>query len=110
MTDNRVNNQRDGIKPYIPVLVAIISTFGLTLGGNHLLLNSLTPEAIAPDRFTGTEAKALEQRIAKLEDEVKDLRLDLNKLPPRELTDRVLSLEIQLRRLRQDFDECCKAE
>ena len=107
MANGGGNNPKDGVKPYVPVLVAIISTFGLTLGGNHLLLSGLTPEAIAPDRFTGTQAKAFEQRIISLESEVRALRRGLDRLPPRELTDRVLSLEIEMRELRKDFEECC---
>lgn len=101
------DNPKDGVKPYVPLLVAIVSTFGLTLGGNHLLLRNLSPEAIAPDRYTGAEGAKLEARVTELEDEVSLVRLLIGQLPPRELTDRVLKLEIELRQLRQDIEDCC---
>ncbi len=103
MNNEKNNNDRDGIKSYIPVLVAIIVTFGATVGGNYVLVTDLAPELAAPDRFTGTEAKAFERRLDAHKLEIAELRREMDKLPPRELTERILKLEVGLHQLQIDF-------
>ena len=105
MNGNKDNNKRDAIKPYIPVLVAIISTFGLTVGGNYLLVRDLSPELIAPDRFTGTEGQRLKAEIAQVRKEIVDLKLKINSLPPRALLDRIIKIETTLDRLEREVDK-----
>ena len=99
------NKPRDGVKPYVPVIVAIIVTFGATFGANSLLVHNATVEVDAPDRYTGTQAIAdrewVEARLDALGNEITQLRRDLDKLPPRALTDRVLKLELELKELRR---------
>jgi hypothetical protein len=84
------HNPNDGLRHYIPVFVAIIVTFGATFGGNYLLVRDISPEVIAPDRFTGTEGRALEARVTELERKV-------DKLPP-------VELRIEVRLLRNDLN------
>lgn len=102
------NGRNDLVSRYVPVLVAIVVTFGTTVGANRYLVNEITPELIRPDPFTGTEGKRLETAIETLRTEVVDLRRQVDKLPPRELTERVRIIELQIVQLQRDIAECCK--
>ena len=104
MSEKRAQDGSDVVKPYIPVLVAIISTFGITLGGNYLLVRDVVPEIVAPDRFTGREAAELKQDIADIRNEVIDLRLKVNDLPPRALLDRLIEVELRLDHLEGEVE------
>ena len=108
MANGNGNNSKDGVKPYVPVLVAIISTFGLTVGGNYILVRDLTPEVIAPDRFTGAEGRSLEQRLDALERDILELRRLIDRLPPRELTERVLRLELEVAAVKKEIERLSK--
>ena len=91
------HNRKDGIRPYIPVLVAIIVTFGASVGGNYFLVRDISPDVIAPDRYTGTEGHALEARVTDLEHKV-------DKLPPVELRIEVRLLRNELNALGKRLD------
>ena len=110
MNPKKINNGRDVVRPYIPVLVAIVSTFGLTVSGNYLLVRDIAPELMAPDRFTGEEGKILERRLDAIEIGVTQLRGEMDLLPPRELTDRILKLEGSLEQLRIDVNRMHSAK
>jgi len=105
MAEEKYNNQGNGVKPYIPVLVAIISTFGLTVSGNYLLVRDLTPEVVAPDRFTGTEAQKIKLELAQVRGDIVSLKLKINQLPPRELLDRIIKIELTLDRLEREVNK-----
>lgn len=74
MNGTNGNNGKNGIRVWIPVIVAIIGTFGAGAGANYLLISrSGTLQEIArPDPFTGSEAAALTARVTSLEYHVKN--------------------------------------
>ena len=39
-------------------------------GGNYLFMQNIAPDTIAPDRFTGSEAHQLIERVSRIEDTV----------------------------------------
>jgi hypothetical protein len=104
MNNEKKNNGSDVVKPYIPVLAAVILTFGGTLGGNYLLVRDAADSIIVPDRFTGTEGREFERRIDEIEREDASLRRDLDNMPPRELTERILRLEVAVQQLKRDIE------
>jgi len=51
----KAHNPKDGLRQYIPVFVAIIVTFGGSVGANYLLVRDVVPTVVRPDPFTGTQ-------------------------------------------------------
>lgn len=110
-TKGSIKHER--VRIWIPVIVAIIGAFGGGAGANYLLLRQGPAlETLArPDKFTGTEAQALEDELRlEFHNQLEEIRLsiselhrDLDKLPPRELTDRVLRLELQVDDIHDDL-------
>ncbi len=55
-------NIKNGTHPVIVALYFIGAVLS-GAGGNYLWMRNVAPEVVAPDRFTGTEADALEFKI-----------------------------------------------
>jgi len=94
MTPVKNNNPKNGIRPYIPVVVAIIGAFGGGVGANYLLVSNVAPDLqtlARPDPFTGAQGQAIEKRLS-------DLERRVDQLPPREL-------ELAVQILRHDLNE-----
>ena len=74
MNGSNGNNGKHGIRVWIPVIVAIIGTFGAGAGANYLLISrSGTLQDLArPDPFTGSQAAAIAARVTSLEYHVKN--------------------------------------
>ena len=74
MNGSNGNNGKNGLRVWIPVIVAIIGTFGAGAGANYLLISrSGTLQDLArPDPFTGSQAAAIAARVTSLEYHVKN--------------------------------------
>ena len=62
MNDKKESNTKDGVRSiYLGLyfLGAILSG----AGGNYLWMRNVGPDIVAPDRFTGTQASALESKL-----------------------------------------------
>jgi len=57
------HNPKDGLRHYIPVLVAIVVTFGGTVGANYLLVRDVVPEIVRPDPYTGAQGSLIASQL-----------------------------------------------
>ena len=105
MNNEKADTAKNGLKSYIPILVAIVVTFGGTVGGNYLLVRDVIPEVVRADPFYGVQGRSLDDRLTEVEKEERELKSKVNSLPPRELTERVLRLELLIEELRKDVDK-----
>ena len=86
MDDKQVQNEKHNGNRWTPAIIAIVSAAVGSSGGIWLSLGSpYAQEAVAPDRFTGTQAAALKNRI--------DYHLENH--PDHDLDIRVTRLETQ---------------
>ena len=75
-------------------LSIILGTIGAG-GGQFLWMTTADLESVArPDPFTGSDAMVLQSQIA-------DLQRQIDRLPPRELTERVTILELEVKALKE---------
>ena len=72
MANGNSKNRKDGIRAYIPVIVAIIGVLGAGTGTNYLLVSrsGALQEIARPDPFTGAQASALRAALAELNHEL----------------------------------------
>lgn len=141
MSDSKAHNSEAGsteqlahgtLRAYFPVLAAIITSAGIAWGpgiirsdkvdiGNHTLspyeVEQLRKQ-IRNDPFTGKEGDALKSSVEALRAYVdinfSEIHRKVDKLPPRELTERLRILELRMDRddkemidHERDIDRCC---
>ena len=89
---------------YLPIFVALVGAFGGGVSSNYLWVKYADPETVRPDPFYGAQGRALIERVDLLESELRSLRRNVDALPPRELTERILKLELIVEQLHEDFE------
>jgi len=94
------NNHRNG-KFLLTAVVATVGAVGGASSGTYIYLNQMPPEVLQqvarPDPFTGTQGDDFQRQISKIQREV-------DRLPPRELTERIALLEREVELLREEID------
>ena len=92
----------------VAVVVAIITSALGSSGGTFLYLNRSGAEEIRkiarPDPFTGTEGLEVKRSLDTLRASIVDLQRQVDKLPPRELTERLSVVRREVELLRADFE------
>lgn len=89
------NDSRNG-SSVIPIVVAVLGAFGGGLGGNYLWVRAAPDEyetISRPDPFTGTEGRELERRIDNITTLLNGIQRQVDRMPPRELTERLALVE-----------------
>lgn len=102
MTDKTNNNGRNG--KLIHLAIILFSSVGGAGGGTFIYLNAVAPaqiQAVArPDPFTGTDGQAIRQQLAELRQTINNQQRQIDRLPPRDLTERIRLLEREVELLR----------
>lgn len=91
-----------------PLVVAVLGAFLGSSGSVALVFNSpLGKDLSRPDPFTGSQGAALEQRLSKVQSELSDIKVILNRDMTRH-EERLNNLEKHHADLEREFDEWVK--